>query len=257
MKICVNTIKWLFTVLVVVFIITYAISLNIENQIVVVNSELISNNFCFAIFGGAFASLIIVLVSEIIKYFQLKKGTEDVLFSYFVSLYNHFLLIRNNCKRALNGCQDISDNMIQQTTNSAVLCLDSIYGIDYTPFCKRNRIKKIITFFKQEKYLTIKSILNDFINYRIAINTDRIDLICQEKPLKITCNSTNTNAALKKIMEQSSTLLTLVDQILTQIDNELGNRYNWQMMKQAINKAQNDFVSKSLEDYLAEDIIIL
>ena len=81
MTTCVNTIKRLFWLLAIVFVITYIISLNIENQIIVVNSRWISNNFLFAIFSGAFASLLIVLAYEILKYFQLKKEAENTIFS--------------------------------------------------------------------------------------------------------------------------------------------------------------------------------
>ena len=91
----------------------------------------------------------------------------------------------------------------------------------------------------------------------MAIQTDRIVMLSQGVPDKITNNSTNTNAVLKKIIGQTATLLTHIDQNLTLIDKELGNRYNWQIIKQTINAYQDGFTSKSLEDYLSEDIISL
>lgn len=66
MSASVNTIKRLLWVLLGVFALTYIISLNIENHFVAVNTKWLSNVFLFAIVGGAFASLVIVLVCEYI-----------------------------------------------------------------------------------------------------------------------------------------------------------------------------------------------
>ena len=257
MTTCVNTIKRLLWLLAIVFVITYIVSLNIENQVVVVNSRWISNNFLFAIFSGAFASLLIVLAYEILRYFQFKKEAENTLFSHFENLYNQVLQIRSTCIRALNGHAAITESMIQQATNSANLCLDAINWTDYMPFRRNNPIFKLLICFRQNNYQTIKSILTDCLYLTMAIQTDRIVMLSQGVPDKITNNSTNTNAVLKKIIGQTATLLTHIDQNLTLIDKELGNRYNWQIIKQTINAYQDGFTSKSLEDYLSEDIISL
>ena len=91
----------------------------------------------------------------------------------------------------------------------------------------------------------------------MAIQTDRIVMLSQGIPDKITSNSTNTNAVLKKTIGQTAILLTHIDRNITLIDKVLGNRYNWQIIKQTINAYQDGFTSKSLEDYLSEDIISL
>ena len=91
----------------------------------------------------------------------------------------------------------------------------------------------------------------------MAIQTDRIVMLSQGIPDKITSNSTNTNAVLKKTIRQTATLLTHIDQNLTFIDKELRNKYKWQIFKQTITAYQDRFTSKSLEDYLSEDIISL
>ena len=257
MTTCVNTIKRLFWLLAIVFVITYIISLNIENQIIVVNSRWISNNFLFAIFSGAFASLLIVLAYEILKYFQLKKEAENTIFSHFENLYNQVLQIRSTCIRALNGHAAITESMIQQVINSANFYLDAIIWIDYMPFRRNNSIYKLLICFRQNNYQTIKSILTDCLYLTMAIQTDRIVMLSQGIPDKITSNSTNTNAVLKKTIRQTATLLTHIDQNLTFIDKELRNKYKWQIFKQTITAYQDGFTSKSLEDYLSEDIISL
>ena len=152
MKVCVNTIKWLIGFLVVVFVLAYCISLNIENHFIFVNSKWISNDFLFAVSGGAFASLLIVFALEVLKYFQLKKETEDKLFSYFMNLYDSVLQIRTICKRAIDGSYSITGGMLRQTTDNAILNLNAINYLDYTSFCKqKNRISRLLVCFRQEK----------------------------------------------------------------------------------------------------------
>lgn len=257
MKTCVNTIKWLLWLLAVVFVITYVFSLNVENHFIVVNSRWFSNNFFFAIFSGAFASLIIVLAYEVIRYYQLRKETEDSMYFQFEGLYFHILQIKHTCERSLNGCYAITENMIQQIVNDATANLNAIFWIDYTPFRKKNKVFMALMYFKKNKYQNMKSVLTDFMYLTIAIQADRISLLRQRKPDTVTYNSPNTNATLNKIKRQTDTLLPLIDQNLKIIDKELGNRYNWPTMKQTIDNYQNSFTSKSLENYLSEDIIVL
>lgn len=128
MSTSVNTIKRLFWIMLGVLVLTYLISLNMENHFFVANIKWLSNEFLFAIAGGAFASLLIVLICELIKYRQLKFATENALLVNLGSLYGQFLLIRSSCKRVLNNKDLVSDNLIQPTCNNATMVVDSIYG---------------------------------------------------------------------------------------------------------------------------------
>ena len=256
MSTSVNTIKWLLGVLLGVIILTYLISLNMENHFVIVDTRWLSNNFLFAIAGGALASLLIVLVCEIIRYRQLKLATEAVLFSNMGNLYGQFLIIRSSCKRVLNNHALVADNLIQPISNSAAMFADSINSIDYTPLCNKNKINEIIAQFKSEKYQILKSVLTSFIYYQIAIHEDEIFLKKQGIQGGVTSDSPNVNQALNKVINQSTTILTYLDQIISQFDNELGNRYNWLNVKQSMNIYQENFIEQHLDDYLKEDVIV-
>lgn len=163
------------------FVLTYLISLNIENHFVVANLKWLSNAFLFAIAGGAFASLAIVLVCEVIKYRQLKFATEGALFSYLGNLYGQLLIIRGNCKRTLNGHDLVPDNLIQPSCDNATMLADRINGIDYTTFCGKNKVSGVLLKFKTEKYLLLKNVISSFIYLRIAIREDSMMLLQQGK----------------------------------------------------------------------------
>ena len=83
----VNTIKRILWILLGVSILTYLISINMENYFVSVDSKWLSNDFLFAIAVGIFASLVIVLICEIIHYKQMKIAVENAMLMYFGNRY--------------------------------------------------------------------------------------------------------------------------------------------------------------------------
>lgn len=256
MSVNVNTIKRLLSILIGVLILSYLVSLNRENSFFVLNTKWLSNEFLFAIAGGAFASLIVVLVCEVIKYRQLKFATEAALFSNLANLYGQFLIIRSNCKRIMNNHAFVADNLIQSTCNNAMMFADYINGTDYTLFYQKNKIKDILLQYKANKYQTMKSVLFGFINLQIAIQTDKIELIKQGVCNNVTSDCYYVNKTLNKVINQTTTILTYLDQVISQIDNELGNRYHWQNIKQSLNTYQDNFTEQDLDDYLKEDVIV-
>lgn len=169
-----------------ILVLTYLISLNMENHFILLNAKWISNNILFAIAGGAFASLVIVLVCEVIKYRQLKFETEVALFSHAGNLYGQFLIIKSNCKRALNSIDIVADNSIQPICDNALVIIDYINGIDYMLFRRKNKVKALLKQFSTAKQLNIRTVLSSFIFLRIAINEDKIVLLQQKKPDQVT-----------------------------------------------------------------------
>ena len=237
----------------ITFALTYVISLNMEIHFVSINSRWLSNEFPFAIVGGAFASLLVVLICEIIKYRQQKFIAENALFTYLSHLYGQFLIIQNNCKRALNSQDIIADNLIQ--SNYAAMLVDNINGIDYTPLCS-NKVVEILNQFKKDKHMAFKSVITDFIFFRIAIGEDKISSMRLGNSENVRPDAPNVNKVLNKVICQTSTILLYLDQIISQIDDELGNRYNWQQLKKSMSDYQKSYVPQELEDYLKENIVV-
>ena len=256
MSVSVNTIKRLMGILIGVLVINYLISLNMENHYIVSNTKWLSNDFLFAIAGGIFASLVVVLVCEIIKYRQIKRATEGAMFSYLANLYGQFLIIKGNCTRTLKSHNIVPDNLIQSTCDKSMMLADYINGIDYTPYRKNNKIREILDQFKKEKFFALKNVLISFANLRVAIREDSIILLQQKNRDIVTSDCPNTQGTLNKIKSQTATILTYLDQIISQLDKELQNKYNWQSLKQTLNTYQDTFEAKTLRDYMNEDVVV-
>ena len=155
----------------------------------------------------------------------------------------------------MNSNDAIADNLIQPISNNATIITDQIIGIDYTPFYN-NKIKDILDKFKTDNHLAIKNALNSFIFYRIAFNEDKITLIKQSKREIVTSDCPNVNMTLNKIINQTLIIITYLDQIISQIDNELEDKYDWQNKKNALTYNLENFTSQNLDDYLKEHYVV-
>lgn len=255
MSASVNTLKRLLLILFIVALATYVVSLNMENHFIVCHAKWISNEFLFAIVCGIFASLFVVIVCEYIKYRQIKTSVENAIFMYYGNLYGQFLIIRGNCQRAINGNEVVADNLIQSTCDNAVALTDSIWGLDYCVFRKNNKIENLLSHFRLEKHLFIKNVLTEYMFLRIAINEDSMQLLLAGKRNAVTANCPKTNETLHKIISQSETVIAYLGQQLSQIDDEFGNRYNWNRIKKTLNDYQANYTGQSLDNYLQKDTV--
>ena len=60
-------------------------------------------DFLLTIFGGVFASMLVVMVCEIHKYLLNKKQTEDELFSHMTIAYANAMVMKNAMNEVLNN----------------------------------------------------------------------------------------------------------------------------------------------------------
>lgn len=180
----------------------------------------------------------------------MKKSVENAIFMYFGNLYGQFLIIRGNCQRAINSNEVVADNLIQSTSDNAIALTDSIQGLDYKVFHKNSKIENLLNHFKLEKHLPIKNVLVEFTFLRVAIREDSKQLMLAGKRDIITANCPKVNETLHRIVDQSTTIITFLDQQLSQLDKEFNNRYTWNRIKQTLNDYQINYTCQSLEDYL-------
>ena len=82
MKTQIKVIRFVAIMSIVLAAITYLITVNIEVGFINLNTQWLSNNFLLTVCGGAFASMLVVLLCEIQKYFEIKKSTEAIIFKH-------------------------------------------------------------------------------------------------------------------------------------------------------------------------------
>lgn len=256
MKSSIYTIKFLFILSVVLLLATYCISLNDENRWIVLNTPWLSNSFVFAIFGGTFASLLVVLACEIQKYQSIKRQTEDYIFGQLFSLYSQVTIIHYNTKRQLNDrVSPVPSNLIDEIANRGKMCLTSLTSIDYFTFCKHSIIKKQLIQYRGISGTRILYFLQNTVFLKMAINEDRIDLLKKGKDVLITSDMPKTRRTLKKIFNDSSAVLSFIENSLDIIDKDCKKRYHWSELKRKIISGEENFVSISLDDFVKSPIV--
>lgn len=256
MKKSINSIKFLTFLFVVFLMLTYITSVNFENSWIVLNSLWISNNFVFAIAGGSLASLLVVLAGEIQKYQSIKRQVEDYIFSQLFSLYDNVIIIHYNIKRQLNDVSSpVPSNLIDELANRGKMCLANLTTIDYFTFCKHNTIKEQLIQYRGNSGTRIQFFLQDTVFFKMAINEDKLTLLKQRIDVPITSNMPNTHQTLKKIINDSSVVLSFIEKSLDIIDKECKNRYHWSELKRNIIFGEENFVSVDIDKYLGQPLI--
>lgn len=96
MSTSIKVIKFTSILSIIFLVITYLITVNIESGFIQLNTIWISNNFLLTVFGGAFASILVVLFCEINKYLIDKKNVETQLFHQALYLYQAIFLMQHN-----------------------------------------------------------------------------------------------------------------------------------------------------------------
>lgn len=251
------TIKFVLLLSVVCLLLAYTISLNEENKFLVINTRWFSNDFAFAITGGTFASLLIILVCEIQKYFLLKGQTENSIYAQLFALYEQITIIYYNTKRQLNESDTpVPKNLIDSIANRGILFLNNLSSIDYTTLGKRSVIQEILNQYKGKDGEKIRSFLQSCIFLPLAINEDRIEKLKQGIDELSKSSSPKTYLTLKKINKNSSIVLSFIEKTLDSIDTECKKRYQWNELKRNIIAIEENFVSTDLDTYLEYPIII-
>lgn len=256
MKLSINTIKFLVVLSIILLIVTYGIALNGENRWIVLDTPWLSNSFGFAIAGGSFASSLVVLACELQKYQSIKRQTEDYIFGQLFSLYAQVTIIHYNTKRQLNDISSpVPNNLIEEIASRGKMCLTSLTSVEYFTFCKYNAIKKQLIQYRGKGGTRIQLFLQDSVFLKMAINEDKIAMLKQGRDELITSHNTKTHQALKKIFDDSSVVLSLIEKSLGIIDKECKKRYHWSELKRNVILCEENFISACLDDFIESPTI--
>lgn len=258
MKSNIKSIKFLIVLSLVFLFITYGISLNEENKWIILNTPWLSNSFVFAIVGGSFASLLVVLACEMQKYQSIKRQTEDYIFGQLFSLYSQITIIHYNTMRQLNETSSpVPHNLIDEIAYRGKTCITSLSTIDYVTIYKDNVIEEQLSLYRGNVGTQINLFLQNTIFLKMAINKDKIALLEQGRDELITSQNPKTHQTLKKIFDDSCAVLSFIEESLEVINKECKMRYHWSELKRKVISGEENFVSVDLNTFLEQPIIQL
>ena len=226
-----HTIIYLIILSMLCLAISYVISVNMEIGFCVINSRFISNNFLFTCFSGAFASILVVIATEVYRFIQKKKSIEQFLFSQLVFIYGQLQIANTNITNLLNNKGLVPDNLLGSLSNTITQITPSLRSMDYNPFFSSNRsraIKRIITRLFSTEIIQLDSLTSDCIYLPMAIHTDKLDASSKgEFKTVITSTSPNTQKTLDILNKEIIRLISQILIDLTELNTASDNYFHW------------------------------
>ena len=253
MSASVKMIRFLIFLSGILMILTYFIFINAEMKLIIVQSDWISNDLFFTLSSGAFASTLVVLLSEVRHYLTLKRDNQDQLFFQLVSIYGQLLIMQNSMKRLIeNLAESVSEPLLDQSIYICRQNIAFIFNLDYTTFCSKEKVKQTLQLFIRDKF-AIESLFTDCIYLKIAINADKQTHLqkCGTQGC-ITAQDYNTSQVLIRLQKDIAPWLIKINSYLEHLDNSVSNRYNWTSKRDNMLLYENNYTIKTLEDFLKE-----
>ena len=232
-------------------IVTFTVCLNMSYEWFSI--KWLSNDFLLTVFGGLFASTLVVLICEWQKYFFNKRSVEDFLWNNTINLYAKVLIMKNSVDKELSApVRQINLSMLDECSNIAEHVLSNGYYVDYSTFCKKQSLSIALKEFYQQKPL-LERIIRECVCLKIAGKNDEIYALTNNQILnyKVTNKDTETFKALTILSNNFIKAIGIIEWLLAKIDY-LG-RYKWQDSNKSIKENYNEiFKDFSYEDFLKQ-----
>lgn len=195
----------------------------------------ISNDFILVLFGGLFSSFCVMLLSEIKKYTDAKRTTEDLLYQQLLRLYTELSYEIENATMFLNNKSEIVPSALFDMRAPAISQLNmSLRCLDYNPFRKNSLYNNLVQF-KKNEISRLDCHVANYNYFRQALNLTQIETLKMGNP------PYNPNAAdklvekaLTKIRSEAEVQRKSIEGVINAVVSEFPCRYNWDSDKNII-----------------------
>ncbi len=241
MRESIRVIKLCVIVSLVSLLLTYIVTVNLEGHFIEINSIWISNNFFVTLFGGVFASMLVVVICEIQKYNIAKATTENFLFYHGLSLYQTLMQMKTfiedvNCYPEWN----ISKTLFDESVRMAQIEINALQVTDYVTFKSgEGTLMFEHEMLRNESLQKIQPILQSNNRLKIAINKIEMDElksqmvshVYSQSRMQITSSTPMVACVLKEELERVTSAIAIINGYLSIIDNYCHKRYRWDEMR--------------------------
>lgn len=215
---------------------TYFTTVNIEAHIFELNTIWFSNNLVLTVFGGTFASMLVVLICEVPKYITTKASVEKYIFYQALYLYKAlFLMQQNICDYQNNTEANVPANLLDETSRMIQSEIFALQNTDYAPFKQKNLLLIAHQKFCEKTVIDFQPILQGSNAVKIAINNVKIHYLQQNGVNKTV---TSTDEPLQTVLSiqlgRVSNALEKMDKYLKDIDKYCNQRYDWERQRKQI-----------------------
>ena len=201
------------------------------------------DTFLVAVFGGAFASMLVVLICEISKYYENRESTETFLYSHLYYLYGQLQVMLKNIDFLVEHNDVIQKDALKQLIYNSETEMNTVFYIDYAPYKSNNAILIEKENYNRIVFPVVQGFLQDCRMFEVAVLTDEI--IKREGRI-----DGKANLVLRKLSKQIQEPLAWIDELLIKIDQICNNRYNWSQVRDSMVRRIPDTQMDMLEQFL-------
>lgn len=252
MSTCKKTIRFTAFASIVLLILTYFVTVNIESGFLSVDSVWLSNSFFLTFFGGAFASMVVVLLCEVQRFNTQKRATENYMFYHASMLYQFLFQLQQNIKDYQTHTNEeivnqFEGGLIAQAKNEA----NALMSVDYIQLSDKNAMSV-----GHQKYISdLERIMYPICQgesaYLISYNLTRMDQIKKSDDRPITSSDGRINAVLEVQQKHITKAMEHTEAYLKLIEQECKGNYNWTLRKLAMESSYiSIFEAWSYDEYL-------
>lgn len=239
MRNSIRTILFTCILSIVFLIITYLISVNKEIHFIQIESAWLSHDFLLTVFGGLFASTLVVLLCEIHRYCVLKENTEKYLFAQGVYLYQWLYQTDEDIQVYKDHTEAaIPENLLDIPENNLNQQISAIQNTEYTTIIHQdNSLMAAHQNFCTKDLMQMRLLLSGSANLRMKILQQKIGNIEKNQSNKtITSADPGVNQFLNGHQTKIKSALMLTDKYLQKIDDTRKGKFKWKETKKEIKK---------------------
>ncbi len=211
-------------------------------NLVTFNFTWINSSFLFSIFSGIFVSFIVVLITEIKKYFDSKHMAENYMYANCVGLYTELTVQIKQLDMYIKNKEELFPGAFLDHRMLALASYNNALRlIDYTTMKKRTTLPLRFSAFTQQEIPNIDRHIGNCRNLQIAVVQTQIYYLKQGiSGYNPTTADPLVNTAAQKIKASAEIRRTAVDGFLQTMVSLYPNRFNWDKEKDAINQVSFD-----------------
>lgn len=230
------------------FLATFVICLNISYGCF--DIKWLSNEFLLTIFGGVFASTLVVLICEIHKYLLNKTQAENVMYNCCTEMLARFLSLRTMLTELINDKNKLAtEGLLGSSCQHINHLMNACLCIDYTTCSKKQALYSARNGFYEFLIDTVQKTLNNCVYFDIAVS--KVKIANLENGISEYLVSTNNDLLLRISNALISEFNVCIENIVAFVENiDYSGRFQFKERFITAVKSRENLTQESLEEFL-------
>ena len=211
----------------------------------------LSTSFLTSIFSGIFASFLVVLITELKKYFVNKKAAENQIYWTCLHMYTELVAEIQLIDTFLDDTNAIvPEKVLSNRMPNIQYFINQLHCTNYVTINKHNKFFLQFQNFETSNIYRIQNYVNNSFSLDIAIKKEKIFYLQNGSHQNPTAQNSLVNEALKNIKVEANTCKTITNDFLDIITSFFPKQFDWKANKEEIDKMGTYSENKNVKNFL-------